>query len=27
LLSIYDKSSKESLSDKELDELLQEVPE
>jgi mRNA-degrading endonuclease RelE of RelBE toxin-antitoxin system len=27
LLSIYDKSSKESLSDKELDELLEEVPE
>lgn len=27
LLSIYDKSSKENLSDKELDELLQEVPE
>ena len=27
LISIYDKSSKESLSDKELDELLEEVPE
>ncbi len=26
LLSIYDKSNKESLTDKELDELLQEVP-